>query len=160
LLHYTGCNFTEALKFTAVQVDFSGRAILFQRPIRGVYAYDRAVSVPDSFIALLDQVHDLRRAQSGLQAGERVWPQSKKPVHEKVSRVIAEAGIAGGPHAVPKGIRHGFLVEAIRQRIIMIRTAEWMGYSHIDYIGEYAVQLALHAPEILGDERADAALMW
>ena len=143
-----------------MQVDFSGRAILFQRPIRGVYAYDRSVPVPDSFIALLDQVHDLRRAQSGLQAGERVWPQSKKTVHEKVSRVIAEAGIAGGPHAVPKGIRHGFLVEAIRRRIIMIRTAEWMGYSHIDYIGEYAVQLALYAPEILGDERADAALMW
>jgi Transposase DDE domain group 1 len=38
--------------------------------------------------------------------------------------------------------------------------AEGIGYSHIDYIGEYAVQLALHAPEILGDERADAALMW
>ena len=46
LLHYTGCNFTEALKFTAGQVDFSGRAIRFQRPIRGVYAYDRAVPSP------------------------------------------------------------------------------------------------------------------
>jgi integrase/recombinase XerD len=160
LLHYTGCNFTEALNLTAGQVDFSRKAILFQRPIRGEYAYDRAVPVPEPFIALLDQVHDFRRAQSGIQAGERMWPQSKKTMHEKVSRVIAEAGISGGPHAVPKGIRHGFLVHAIRQRIILTRIAEWMGYSHIDYIGEYAMQLAVHAPEILEDERADAALMW
>lgn len=154
LLHYTGCNFTEALNLTAAQVDFSRKAILFQRPIRGEYAYDRAVPVPDSFIA------DLRRVQYGLPGGERIWPQSKKTMHEKVSRVIADAGISGGPHAVPKGIRHGFLVHAIRQCIILTRIAEWMGYSHIDYIGEYAVQLAVHAPEMLGDERTDAALMW
>jgi hypothetical protein len=37
--------------------------------------------------------------------------------------------------------------------------AQWMGFSHIDYIGEYAAQLATHAPELVGDERADAALM-
>ena len=81
-------------------------------------------------------------------------------MHDKVSRVIAAARISSGPHAVPKGIRHGFLVHAIRQRIILTRIAEWMGYSHIDYIGEYAVQLAVHAPELLADERADGALMW
>ncbi len=160
LLHYTGCNFTEALNLTAAQVDFPRRAILFERKIRGNYVYDRAVPVPDSFIGLLDQVHDLRRVQSGIQAGERIWPQSKKTMHEKVSKVIAEAGISEGPHAVPKGIRHGFLVEALRRRILMTRVAEWMGYSHSDYIGEYAMQLARHAPEILGDERSDAALLW
>ncbi len=135
----------------AVQIDFSGRAILFQRPIRGVYAYDRAVPVPDFFIALLDQVHDLRRAQSGLQTGERVWPQSKKTVHEKVSREsLPRLALPEDRTPFPRESGTGFLVEAIRQRIIMIRMAEWMGYSHIDYIGEYAVQLALHAPEILG----------
>jgi integrase/recombinase XerD len=160
LLHYTGCNFTEALNLTAAQVDFSRKAIVFEAKIRGLYVYDRAVPVPDSFLALLDQVHDVHRAASGAQAGQRIWPQSKKTIHEKVSRVIAEAGIAGGPHAVPKGIRHGFLVHAIRHRIILTRTAEWMGFSHIDYIGEYAVQLTTHAPELVGDERADAALMW
>ena len=53
-----------------------------------------------------------------------------------------------------------FLVHAIRKRIILTRTAEWMGFSHIDYIGEYAMQLATHVPELVGDERADAALMW
>jgi integrase/recombinase XerD len=160
LLHYTGCNFTEALNLTALQVDFSRRAIVFEAKIRGLYVYNRAVPVSDSFIELLDQVHNVRHAQSGPQASERLWPQSKKTMHDKVSRVIAEAGISGGPHAVPKGIRHGFLVHAIRQRIILTRTAEWMGFSHIDYIGEYAVQLATHAPELVGDERADAALMW
>ena len=93
LLHYTGCNFTEALNLTALQVDFSRKAIVFEAKIRGLYVYDRAVPVPDSFLALLDQVHDLRRAGSGAQAGQRIWPQSKKTMHDKVSRVIAEAGV-------------------------------------------------------------------
>ena len=28
------------------------------------------------------------------------------------------------------------------------------------YLGRCIEQLALHAPELIGDERADAALMW
>jgi len=51
LLHYTGCNFTEALNLTALQVDFSRRAIVFEAKIRGLYVYNRAVPVPDSFSA-------------------------------------------------------------------------------------------------------------
>ena len=46
LLHYTGCNFTEALNLTALQVDFSRRAIVFEAKIRGLYVYNRAVPVP------------------------------------------------------------------------------------------------------------------
>ena len=48
---------------------------------------------------------------------EKLWLQSKKTMHEKVSRVIAAAGISGGPHALPKGIRHGFFVHALRRRV-------------------------------------------
>lgn len=160
LLHYTGCNFTEALNFTTPQVDCSGRVILFRGLIPRHHHLTRSVPVPDAFIALLEEAHDIRRAQSSLQADQRVWPQSKKTMHEKLSRIIAEAGISGGPHAVPKGIRHGFLVQAIRQRIDLTRITQWMGFSHINYLGEYVAQLALHSPELLGDERADAALLW
>ena len=64
--------------------------------------------MPDSFLDLLDQVHGTRHQRGSLQAGERVWPLSKEGLHKQVRRVIAEAGLPEGPHAVPKGIRHGF----------------------------------------------------
>jgi hypothetical protein len=35
-----------------------------------------------------------------------------------------------------------------------------MGYSHTSDIGHYVEQLALYAPELVGDERRDASLMW
>ncbi len=160
LLHYTGCNFTEALNFTAQQVDCHSRAIVFSGLLPHLAHIRRAIPVPDSFIELLDEVHEVRRAQSGMHATERLWPQSKKTMHEKVSKVIAAAGISGGPHALPKGIRHGFFVQAICRRVHITRLQKWMGHSFMEYTAQYVAQLLQHAPELLGDERADAERMW
>jgi hypothetical protein len=77
-----------------------------------------------------------------------------------VLRVIAEAGISGKPHATPKGIRYGFIVHAIRERIPLTRINAWMGHAYIHYTANLADDLALHAPELLGDERAEAERMW
>ena len=52
VLHYTGCNFTEALALTPRHIDCAGRAIVFQDS-----KVSRAVPVPDSIIDLLDEVH-------------------------------------------------------------------------------------------------------
>jgi hypothetical protein len=52
------------------------------------------------------------------------------------------------------------MVEAIRCGIILTRTENWMGYSHTSDIGHYVEQLAQYAPELVGDERGDASLMW
>jgi hypothetical protein len=35
-----------------------------------------------------------------------------------------------------------------------------MGYSHTNSLGQYVDQLAQCAPELVGDERGDASLMW
>ena len=78
----------------------------------------------------------------------------------KVTPVIAGAGIAGGPHATPKGIRHGFFVHAIRRRILLTRLQRWMGHSEIDYTAAHVADLMRYAPELLGDERADAERLW
>jgi len=114
VLHYTGCNFTEALNLSPRQIDCANRAIVFHDS-----KVSRDVPVPDSLIDLLDDVHGVRRA--GLRADERIWPQTRMTLFTKVTPVIAEAGIAGGPHATPKGIRHGFFVHAIRRRILLTR---------------------------------------
>src|SRR5689334_1007759 len=78
LLHYTGCNFTEAQNFTAQQVDFSNRVIVFSGLLPHLAHIRRAIPVPDSFIELLDDVHDVRHVQSGPHATEPLWRQSKK----------------------------------------------------------------------------------
>jgi integrase/recombinase XerD len=160
LLHYTGCTLAEALTLTPSHIDFSAWTIVLQGTTERRHDITRAIPVPDAFFALLDEMHDIRRAQSGAEAGQLIWPHDRKTMRDKVKRVIRDAGITGGPHAQPKGIRYGFLVEAIRCGIILTRAERWMGYSHTNYLGHYVDQLALYAPELVGDERGDASLMW
>ena len=78
----------------------------------------------------------------------------------KVTPVIAGAGVSDGPHATPKGIRHGFFVHAIRRRILLTRLQRWMGHSEIDYTAAHVADLMRYAPELLGNERADAERLW
>lgn len=153
VLHYTGCNFTEALNVTPRCIDCARRVIVFQTS-----KVSRAVPVPDSLIDLLDDVHGVRRDRS--RADERIWPQTRMTLFTKVTPVIADSGIVGGPHATPKGIRHGFFVHAIRRRILLTRLQRWMGHSEIDYTAAHVADLMRYAPELLGDERADAERMW
>ena len=151
---------SRSVNFTAQQVDFSRRVIVFSGLLPHLAHIRRSVPVPDSFLQLLDEVHEVRRVQSGPQAMEKLWLQSKKTMHEKVSRVIAAAGISGGPHALPKGIRHGFFVQAICRRVAITRLQKWMGHSFMEYTAQYVAQLLQHAPELLGDERGDAERLW
>jgi site-specific recombinase XerD len=155
VLHYTGCNFTEAMILTPRHIDCAGKAIIFQDD-----DVSRAVPVPASLIELLDAVHGIRLAQTGIQADERLWPYTRKTLFIKVNRVIEEAGITGGPHATPKGIRQGFFVHAIRHRILLTRLQRWMGHSEIDYTAANVAALLRYDPEALGNERADAERVW
>jgi integrase/recombinase XerD len=160
LLHYTGCTLTEAITVTPAQVDFSARTVVFQGTTATRLGITRAVPVSDAFLALFDEMHDIRSAQSGPHANERIWSLDIKSMRDRLGRVIRDAGIKGGPHALPRAIRYGFLVHAIRCGIILTRTERWMGYSANNYLGHYVEQLALYQPDLIGDEREDASLMW
>ena len=62
-LHATGCRISEALAFTARQIDLSGRVVVFEslkKRQRGVF---RAVPVPPELLDTLDMVHGIREAQ-------------------------------------------------------------------------------------------------
>jgi integrase/recombinase XerD len=155
VLHYTGCNFTEAMTLAPRRIDCARKVIVFIDS-----KFSRTVPVPDTLIDLLDDVHGIRRAQNNLQADERIWPLTRQTLFVKVTAVIADAGIAGGPHATPKGIRHGFFVHAIRRRILLTRLQRWMGHSEFDYTEAYVAQLTRFAPELLPTERADAERLW
>jgi integrase/recombinase XerD len=161
LLHYTGCNIPEARNVTASQIDFSGRTVVLESATTSRYDTTRAVPIPDAFLGLLDEVHDIRRTQQpGSDSHGLIWPQCNKTMYDKVGRVIAAAGIDGGPHATPRGIRYGFLVHAIRCRVILSRAERWMGFSQTSDRWHYVEQLERLAPELVRDERTDASLMW
>jgi integrase/recombinase XerD len=157
LLHYTGCKLTEALTLTPRHIDCANSAIVLTPRLRDV---PRTIPVPESLIELLDKTHRVRRAQHGIQADEPIWPYHVNTMTKPVLRVIAEAGIAGGPHATPKGIRYGYLVQAIRERILLTRIHAWLGHVNLPYTAKLADDLAHHAPELLGDDHAEAERMW
>src|SRR3954452_6395541 len=119
VLHATGCRISEALALTPQQVDLSGRVIMFEslkKRKRGVY---RAVPVPPELLDTLDLVHGLREAQRRGQTKALLWPWSRMTGFRRVQEVIAAAGIQAGPHAYPKGLRHGFSVQAISKGIAL-----------------------------------------
>jgi integrase/recombinase XerD len=159
LLHYTGCNISEAITLTPKQIDIRGRTVLLQSATERRHDISRAVPIPDAFIALLREVHNIH-TRSDERAEDPLWPHHAHTMRDKLSRVIREAGIAGGPHAMPKGIRYGFLVHAIRCGVILTRAEKWMGNARSSELGHYVEQLARFAPDVVGDERDDAALMW
>ena len=154
LLHYTGCNLAEAKALTAAQIDIPRRTIFLEGT-----TVCRTIPVPDAFISLLEQVHNIS-TQSGDDARKLLWPKHPQTMRDKLTRIIREAGIAGGPHSTPMGIRYGFLVHAISCGVIVTRAERWMGYSHNKNLEHYIEQLARLAPNVVGAERDEASLMW
>ena len=77
----------------------------------GIY---RAVPVPPALLEALDLVHGIRELQSrrGKARGIRLWPWSRMTGWRAVHAVMAAARL-DGPHASPKGLRHGFGVAAV-----------------------------------------------
>jgi integrase/recombinase XerD len=97
VLHYTGCNFTEALNLTPRHIDCAGGAIVFQDS-----KVSRAVPIPTLLIDLLDEVHAVRRAQTGLQADERIWPYTRMTLFTKVTPVMPKLESAAGRMPRPR----------------------------------------------------------
>jgi integrase len=113
-LAYTGCRISEALALTADRIDLKDGAIIIEckkKRQSGVY---RPVPVPLAFLDMLNMVHDVRAAQKRRDRGKsiRLWNWSRTKGWYVVRTVMKAAKIAG-PHATPKGLRHGFGIKAV-----------------------------------------------
>ena len=127
-----------ALALTTDRVDLAGRVIVFEslkKRRRGVY---RAVPVPPELLDTLDLVHSLREAQRRGQAKALLWPWSRMTGFRRVQEVIAAAGIPAGPHACPKGLRHGFGVQAASKGIALNMVQKWLGHAQLTTTAIYA----------------------
>jgi integrase/recombinase XerD len=153
VLHATGCRISEALALTPRQVDLSGRVIVLEslkKRRRGVF---RAVPVPPALLDMLDMVHGVRVAQRRGRAKAPLWPWSRMTAYRRVQEVMRVAGIADGPHACPKGLRHGFGVQAVSRGIALNMVQRWLGHAQL-------TTTAIYANAVGEEEQGIAARMW
>jgi integrase len=152
-LGWSGARISEVLALTPASIDIeSGVASIetLKRRKRGIV---RQVPLPMDVFDDLDHEFKLREAQRDPeQANERIWRFSRTTAWRRVKEVMAAAGIAGTP-AMPKGLRHGFGVNAFQSNVPQHLVQRWMGHASLK-------STAIYADVIGPDERAFAERMW
>jgi integrase len=159
-LHYTGCRPSELIEITPVRIDLSGgivtiRSLKKRKDSSGeqkpVY---RAVPVPPEYLDTLNTAHGIREAQRSRKLAQApIWALSRVRVWQIVKGVMIEAKIAEGACRSPKGLRHGFGVNAVVNGIPLHMLQKWMGHSQLSTTTIYA--------DAIGKEEQDiAAKMW
>ena len=159
-LHWTGCRPSELLEITPARVDLSGGTIAIRSLKKRKDAAGRAkvvyrsVPAPPEFLDTLNTAHGLREAQkSRKRAGAPIWPLSRVRVWQIVKRIMIEAGLPDAPHRSPKGLRHGFGINATVNGIPLHMVQKWMGHAQLSTTAIYA--------DAVGREEQDiAARMW
>ncbi|MBR2689360.1 MAG: tyrosine-type recombinase/integrase [Aquamicrobium sp.] len=144
---YTGCRISEALDIRVGSIELdAGYLVLrcLKKRRQGIF---RNVPVPGF---LLKRIAAL---SSGLAIEEKIWLWSRGRAWLLIKRVMHEAGIRDGPHAMPKGLRHGFGIHAVRSGIPLPLIQRWMGHASI-------ATTAIYLQAIGDEEREIAARMW
>ena len=115
VLGFTGARPTEVRELVPRRFDFETDDIIF-RCLKKKKKKDgspapivhRAVPVPRWLLELLDQRHDLRRAQQDpVLRDQRIWPWCRTTAWSHVKEVMKAAGIIGG-WGTGKGLRHTY----------------------------------------------------
>jgi integrase/recombinase XerD len=151
LLHYTGCRISEGLALDASRVDMKDRRIVFEslkKRKRGVF---RPVPVPPAFLDTLNLVHNIRAAQKREGGGKGVvlWDWCRTTAWTRVCEVMKAAGIEG-PHATPKGLRHGFGVNATVNSVPLNKVQKWLGHADMKTTAIYADATGAEEDQIAG----------
>jgi integrase/recombinase XerD len=153
VLNWSGGRISEVLALTPAAIDIeSGVASIhtLKRRKRGIV---RQVPLPDELLCALDRAFKLRRRQADPDlARNRLWRWSRTTAWRRVKEIMAAAGITGTP-AMPKGLRHGFGVNAFQASVPPHLVQRWLGHASLRTTSIYG--------DVLGpEERAFAARMW
>ena len=153
-LVYAGCRLSEALALTVDRVDLAAGVLVFEslkKRRAGIY---RAVPVPPGLLEALNLVHGIREQQASRGKGQRIrlWPWSRMTGWRAIHAVMEEARLSG-PHASPKGLRHGFGVAAVTKGIPLNLVQKWLGHAQLS-------TTAIYANAIGAEEQDIAKWMW
>jgi integrase len=148
-LAYTGCRVSEALALTAVSVEAeAGFIALRSLKKRNGEIVIREVPVPNDLLNDLELTHAVSQRTRHL-----LWSFCRSRAWQLVKAVMVEAGIADGPHACPKGLRHGFGIHAIRSGVPINLVQRWLGHARME-------TTAIYLQAMGEEERSIAARMW
>jgi integrase len=138
-LAYSGCRLSEALALTADRVDLEAAILIFETLKKRREGVFRAVPVPGPVLGTLDMVHGVRELQRKRGRGRdvRLWPVSRTTAWRRVAEVLDAAGIAG-PQSSPKGLRHGFGVQAVSSGVPLNLVQRWLGHAQLSTTAIYA----------------------
>ena len=156
ILHASGARISEALALTPARIDIAGRRVVFEtlkRRKRGLY---RAIPLSDEVIDTLDMVHGLteaHRAKKRDVLDRPLWSFSRTTAWRFLTEMMDDAGIVEGRHRTPKGLRHGFGINAILKGVPLTTLRDWMGHKHIE-------TTAIYLKAVSAEERTIAERMW
>jgi integrase/recombinase XerD len=155
VLCYTGCRISEALALTAKSIDLSAKVIVIESLKKRKAGVHRQVPVPPDLLDTLDMVHGIREIQKkgGARINHRLWTWSRMTAWRKMAALIKAAGIPDGPHASPKGLRHGFGVTAVSKGIALNMVQKWLGHAQL-------TTTAIYADAVGEEEQSIASRMW
>jgi integrase/recombinase XerD len=155
VLCYTGCRISEALALTAKSIDLSAKVIVIESLKKRKAGVHRQVPVPPELLDTLDMVHGIREIQRKGRArlNDRLWTWSRMTAWRKMAALMKAAGIPDGPHASPKGLRHGFGVAAVSKGISLNMVQKWLGHSQL-------TTTAIYANAVGEEEQSIASKMW
>ncbi len=153
-LAFAGCRLSEALALTADRVDLEAGVLVIESLKKRRTGVFRNVPVPPALLDALDMVHGVRELQGrrGKGRGVRLWPWSRMTGWRAVHAVMAAARL-DGPHASPKGLRHGFGVAAVSAGIPLNLVQRWLGHAQL-------TTTAIYADAVGAEEKDIARRMW
>lgn len=147
-LAYTGCRISEALALTAGSIERDAGFIAIRSLKKRANAVVfREVPVPAELFGMLQKAHGVEDGSAQL------WPFSRGRAWLLVKGIIRDAGIAAGPHATPRGLRHSFGLHAIRSGVPLNLVQRWLGHASMH-------TTAIYLQAIGDEEREIAARMW
>ncbi len=149
-LAYTGCRISEALALKCGSVEI-GAGFIAIRSLkkRSQAIVVREAPVPASLLNLLEMAHGISCGDPGA----KLWTFSRSRAWQLVKGVMTQAGIASGPHATPKGLRHGFGLHAIRSGVPLNLVQRWLGHARME-------TTAIYLQAMGEEEREIASRMW
>jgi len=143
-LLYTGCRLSEALALTPQSFDREAGAVALVTLKRRRGSLVREIPIPEVLFTALDAVCPKDE--------ELLFSLHRSSAWRHIKTVLAKAGIAG-PQAMPKGLRHGFAVNAIQKGVPLDLVSRWMGHASLR-------TTAIYTRVVGPEERAFAAKMW
>lgn len=148
VLIFTGCRISEALALTPSSIE-TGSGFIALRCLkrRSRTIIVREVPLPPNVLA------ELRRVHRACAPDERLWCVSRSWAWHLMKTLMREARIPGGPHATPRGLRHGFGLHAIHAGVPLNLVQRWLGHASM-------TTTAIYLQAMGEEERSIAARMW